>query len=109
MCCNAVVTFEAEETGPRDEPTALERVFSLIPADLDVLVCHSPPYGYGDRAFSLGSRVDWPGGEGRVHLGSRALLPALDRAQPRLVVYGHIHEDHGQWRRGERARGCEPR
>ncbi|MDX1566859.1 MAG: metallophosphoesterase family protein [Longimicrobiales bacterium] len=43
-----------------------------------VLVSHSPPYG----------RVDTSGGE---HLGSRALLDAVERKQPRLVVCGHIH------------------
>lgn len=43
-----------------------------------VLVTHSPPYGH----------VDTAGGE---HLGSRAVLEAIERASPRLVVCGHIH------------------
>lgn len=44
-----------------------------------VLVTHSPPYGHVDMAS---------GGE---HLGSRAVLRAIERAEPRLVVCGHIH------------------
>ena len=43
-----------------------------------VLVTHSPPYGH----------VDTAGGE---HLGSRAVLEAIERTSPRLAVCGHIH------------------
>jgi uncharacterized protein len=43
-----------------------------------VLVTHSPPYGH----------VDVAGGQ---HLGSTAVLEAIERAAPRLVVCGHIH------------------
>jgi Icc-related predicted phosphoesterase len=43
-----------------------------------VLVTHSPPYGHVDRA-------------GGRHLGSRAVLAAVKRTRPRLVVCGHIH------------------
>jgi len=46
-----------------------------------VLVTHSPPHGHLD------------GARGR-HLGSRAVLETIRRAQPRLVVCGHIH---GHW------------
>jgi len=46
-----------------------------------VLVTHSPPYGHVDEA-------------GGRHLGSRAVLDAIRRATPRLVVCGHIH---GHW------------
>jgi uncharacterized protein len=45
-----------------------------------VLVSHSPPKGYLD---------------GR-DLGSEAVLRAIERAQPRLTVCGHIHECWGQ-------------
>jgi uncharacterized protein len=45
-----------------------------------VLVVHSPPKGYldGDR-----------------HLGSEAILRAIEDKQPRLAVCGHIHESAG--------------
>jgi uncharacterized protein len=48
-----------------------------------VLVVHAPPQGHLDRAM------------GR-HLGSQAILQAIERAKPRLVVCGHIHQCHGQ-------------
>ncbi|OFV93784.1 MAG: hypothetical protein A3G76_03750 [Acidobacteria bacterium RIFCSPLOWO2_12_FULL_65_11] len=69
-------------------PKALEAVYAGIPAGVDILVSHQPPYGIGDRAFDLGT--------GRVeHLGSRELLAAIARVRPRLVVCGHIHDGHG--------------
>jgi uncharacterized protein len=48
-----------------------------------VLVVHSPPRGYLD---AVGSR----------HLGSRAILDAIERAKPRLVICGHIHQCWGR-------------
>jgi len=54
-------------------------VFAHMPP-CDVAVCHSPPYGVLDNG---------------QYLGSRAVLVAIQRVQPRLMVCGHIHEGHG--------------
>lgn len=48
-----------------------------------VLVTHSPPYGHVDESAGL-------------HLGSRAVREAIERARPRLVVCGHIHSNWEQ-------------
>ena len=48
-----------------------------------VLVVHSPPFGHADES-STGD-----------HLGSRAILQAIEATGPRLVVCGHIHESWG--------------
>jgi len=48
-----------------------------------VLVTHSPPLGHVDAA-------------GGHHFGSRAVLDAIRRAEPRLAVCGHIHNCWGQ-------------
>ena len=56
-----------------------------------VLVVHSPPKGYVDEVH------------GR-HLGSRAILEAIERKRPALVVCGHIHQRWG----GEAAIGTTP-
>jgi Icc-related predicted phosphoesterase len=48
-----------------------------------VLVSHSPPAGHVDEAF------------GR-RLGSHALLRAVQRVRPALVLCGHIHQAWGQ-------------
>jgi Icc-related predicted phosphoesterase len=48
-----------------------------------VLVVHSPPKGHCDQSSS---------GE---HLGSEAILAAIEAKQPLLAVCGHIHESWG--------------
>ena len=49
-----------------------------------VLVLHSPPAGHVDRS-----------GAGQ-HLGSSAILGAIESKRPRLAVCGHIHESWGE-------------
>jgi Icc-related predicted phosphoesterase len=48
-----------------------------------VLVVHSPPHGYVDQAFGK-------------HLGSHAVLNAIERCQPALTLCGHVHQCQGQ-------------
>jgi Icc-related predicted phosphoesterase len=48
-----------------------------------VLLVHSPPFGH----------VDSPAGGG--HLGSQAILEAVEAHAPPLVLCGHIHESWG--------------
>jgi len=48
-----------------------------------VLVVHSPPRGHVDTSSS---------GE---HLGSAAVLEAIERKEPRVALCGHIHEAWG--------------
>ena len=57
-------------------------MLSGCPADA-VLVVHSPPYGHCDRSG---------GGD---HLGSKAILRAIEERHPRLALCGHIHESWG--------------
>ena len=53
-------------------------------ADCDLLIVHSPPKGVADRSRAGQS------------LGSTAIRAAIERAQPRLVVCGHIHDSWGK-------------
>lgn len=71
---------------PRGAP--LDAKWRDIPAGLDVLVTHGPPHGYGDRVY---------GGE---RVGCEDLLRHCLEKKPRLHLYGHIHEDRGQWMEG---------
>ncbi len=66
---------------PRGE--ALRAKWDCIPADTDVLITHSPPWGHNDRTF-FGSNV-----------GCRDLLQRVERLQIPLHIFGHIHESAG--------------
>ena len=69
-------SFDLDE---QEAGTALES----LPAEA-VLVVHSPPKGHCD-ATSDG-----------LHLGSTAILSAIERSRPKLAVRGHIHEAWGE-------------
>jgi Icc-related predicted phosphoesterase len=64
-----------------DEEAAGERL-SACPEGA-VLVVHSPPFGHCDE-----------NGAGE-HLGSEAILQAIEEKRPRLAVCGHVHESWG--------------
>jgi predicted phosphohydrolase len=68
---------------------ALSERFAGIPEGLDVLLVHGPPFGVLDHARR------------GVDTGSNALRRAVLRARPRLGIFGHIHEAHGEAMLGE--------
>lgn len=59
--------------------------WKLIPQNVDVLLVHGPPFGYGDMTLR-GERV-----------GCIDLMAAIDKKRPRVTCFGHIHEDTGTW------------
>jgi uncharacterized protein len=65
------------------DETEAEAALAGLPGDA-VLVVHSPPKNHCDAT-----------GDG-LHLGSTAILDAIERSRPRLAVCGHIHEAWGQ-------------
>lgn len=67
----------------------LAAAYASIPAGIDVLMSHQPPYGCGDLVTDLSGD--------RVHVGSRELLATIERVRPRVVVCGHIHAGHGRY------------
>lgn len=70
------------------DPPELAQVWARVPAGVDVLITHTPPYGRLDRTDR---------GE---HAGCAALRAALPRIRPRLHGFGHIHEGYGQHAHG---------
>lgn len=67
----------------------LDKKFSLIPEDTDILLTHGPPRGYKDVT---------PNGD---NVGSRALLKHVKRVMPLYHFFGHIHLDDKQDRQWE--------
>jgi len=70
----------------------LEKKWRLIPAGTDILVLHSPPYGYGDGVPERGEKVR--------RCGSPSLLRRIEEVRPKLAIFGHIHEGRGEWQVG---------
>ena len=67
--------------GLREGPV-LKKIMPLLKRD-SVLVAHPPPWGTLDEVL------------GRFHAGCRSLYRIVSRAQPRLLICGHIHERPG--------------
>jgi Icc-related predicted phosphoesterase len=64
--------------------------------DLDILVCHQPPYGVLDKVGNLAPKM-WQG----KHAGSKVILNYIKKYQPRYVFCGHIHEGRGKAKIGK--------
>lgn len=70
----------------RDRGAEIAQHWALIPQHTDVLITHGPPKGYGDRTF-FGKRV-----------GCADLTEIVDLVQPKLHLFGHIHEARGSYK-----------
>ncbi len=70
-------------------PEALAAAWAQVPADIDVLVTHTPPLGILDAARS-----------GKT-FGCAALADELPRIAPRVHCFGHVHASAGQRRIGD--------
>ena len=62
----------------------INQIWSQIPNDTDIVITHSPMYGYNDRASNTNQNV-----------GCADLYHRLKEVQPHLHVCGHIHEAVG--------------
>ena len=69
----------------RGEP--LKQVWSRIPQNTDVLITHGPPLGIGDEV------------KDGYEVGCEDLLNAIERVQPKVHIFGHIHEGYGTYTR----------
>jgi Icc-related predicted phosphoesterase len=71
----------------------LDEIYSKIPEGVDIIISHSPPFGYGDQILQSRNNP-WSGGldtPDMRHLGSKALIKHIDRVKPIWCFLGHIH------------------
>lgn len=61
----------------------LKSKYVNIPEDTEIIISHSPPYGIRDNV-SKNKRI-----------GSVALLSRIKEIKPKLVIFGHAHDDYG--------------
>lgn len=74
-----------------------ERSLERFGPNLDILVCHQPPYGCLDQINFPGAPKDWQG----KHAGSKVILDYVRKYPPKYVFCGHIHEGEGHDKIGE--------
>lgn len=65
-------------------PADRRSLYTTIPEDTDILITHGPPFAVLDLA---------PGSH--HHAGDPELLDAVQRIQPMLHVFGHVHGAYG--------------
>jgi Icc-related predicted phosphoesterase len=65
--------------------------------NLDILVCHQPPYGYLDKVDNPSAPKGWDG----KHAGSKIILDYIKKYHPKYVFCGHIHEGEGKAKIGK--------
>jgi Icc-related predicted phosphoesterase len=68
----------------KDRGHDINEVWNTIPMDSDIVITHSPIYGYNDRAQNTNQNV-----------GCSDLYHRLHEVKPHLHFAGHIHEGHG--------------
>ena len=72
-----------------DTEEELDKIFYRIPNDVDILITHEAPYGILDQ-------IDYSEGDSSaMSVGSRALIYHSRMRQPKLHIFGHIHESYG--------------
>lgn len=74
-----------------DAEEELEEKWKRIPPDIDILITHEPPYGIRDEVDKV---TKW--GTKQFNVGSHTLLYYVRMHQPKLHIFGHIHEGYGE-------------
>jgi Icc-related predicted phosphoesterase len=67
----------------RNRGDEINKHWQLIPKNTDILITHGPPFGILDQTLR-GEKV-----------GCEMLLEKVNEVQPKLHVFGHIHEGYG--------------
>lgn len=71
-----------------DGPNNIKAHWDMIPGWVDVLITHGPPKGILDKVAR-----PIPGED--PHVGCDYLLDSIQRVEPSIAAFGHIHEGYG--------------
>lgn len=64
-----------------------EIIMDMIPNETDILITHSPPFGILDL-------------DDNINFGCQHLLNAVNRIEPKLHLFGHVHAAYGKIKMG---------
>ena len=86
--------FRKKMREAKKETNKAKRVLKWLGKNnLDILVCHQPPYGILDKVTGKYGAPKRFWGE---HAGSKIILDYIQTKQPKYVFCGHIHEGKGK-------------
>jgi len=81
---HAIVGLGGDELDVKWNLEKLDSILSAKKFKNLILVSHIPPFGFCDYAV-----------EGK-HVGSKPLRTLIENHEPKLSIFGHIHEDSGK-------------
>jgi len=64
----------------------IQKIWTQIPANVDILLTHGPAYGFGDTLYN------------NQLAGCKDLLESIQKIRPAYHVFGHIHEAYGVYK-----------
>jgi Icc-related predicted phosphoesterase len=88
--------FKIELKNAKKETDKAKRILKNF-NELDILVCHQPPYGVLDKVKNKFAPKNWYGKKA----GSKLILDYIKSKKLRYVFCGHIHEAKGKIKLGE--------
>jgi len=80
-----------EKDSAKKQTEKAKRVLNRFGKNLDILICHQPPYGILDKINFSGTPKSWQS----KHAGSKIILDYIKNHQPKYCICGHIHEGKG--------------
>jgi len=86
-------TFGSDWAFNADKGTEISKYWAKIPSDVNVLLTHTPVYGYLDSVTDKYMRE----GETDYHKGDKDLLEVIKKRLLKLKLHcsGHIHDEYG--------------
>lgn len=93
---NWVRDFKPDNYGARladakNDTEKAEKVLKKF-GEVDILVCHQPPFGILDKVTAKFAPKHWQGN----HAGSKTTAEYIRKKKPAYVFCGHIHEGEGR-------------
>ena len=82
-------------------PSEYQEIVKRIPDNVDILISHGPPYNILDTFVR--HSIDWDSQQNdyahtsrEFKIGSKVLAERIKEIEPKLVCFGHCHENGGQ-------------
>ncbi len=88
--------FDNKMKEAREETDHADNVLKDF-GEVDILMCHQPPFGVLDKVDNPNAPKGWNG----LNAGSELILDYIKDKKPKYVICGHIHEAQGEEKVGD--------